>query len=219
MSKIRLLVVDDHILVRQGLISLLETQPELEVVGGAGSAEEALEQATRFLPDVVLMDVRMPGKSGIEACREIRQFLPRIQMLMLSSYSDEESIMAAIFAGAAGYVLKDADIATLLRDIHLVAQGYCLLDPAITARVFEKLRQLASREVNPAQLHLTLQERRLLQQIAQGKTNKEIASALRISEKTVRNYISNLLSKLNLSNRTQAAALAVRIHLGGTLIG
>ncbi|MHB1420877.1 MAG: response regulator transcription factor [Bacillota bacterium] len=206
MSKVKLIIVEDHQVVRQGLTAILDLHPQMKVIGQAASGEEAIELATRLRPDVVLMDVRMPGMGGIEACRAIRKQFPSIKVLMLTSFSDDDSVMASILAGAAGYVLKETDAETLFRSISLVAQGQCLLDPAVTDKVFTRLKDLTgSKHPSETEANLTPQEKRILKFMADGNTNREIADQLHLSEKTVRNYVSSLLDKLHMDNRTQAA--------------
>lgn len=213
--RIRVLIADDHEVVRLGLRSLLENVEEIEVVGEAGSGEEALARAGTLKPNVVVMDVRMPEMGGIEACRAIRSAYPEIKVIMLTSYSDDEAVFASVMAGASGYVLKRIGTAQLIEGIKVVAAGGSLLDPNVTGRVLERLRGGGeSDEDDPAE-ELTEQEQRILDLIAQGLTNRDIASQLYLSEKTVRNYVSNILGKLQVSNRTQAAAYALRKKLGG----
>ncbi|NMA71511.1 MAG: response regulator transcription factor [Firmicutes bacterium] len=208
---IRILIVDDHEVVRIGLRSLLERFGQFEVVGEAASAQEAIELARSRKPDVVVMDIRMPDGSGIEACRAIRSENEAIKVIMLTSYTDDEAIFASVMAGASGYVLKQIGSHELVEAIRTVAAGGSLLDPSITGKVLERMRGM-SREQQQHE-KLTDQELRILRLIADGRTNKEIAEALYLSEKTVRNYVSSILSKLNLSNRAEAAAYAVRRHL------
>ncbi|WP_414482088.1 response regulator [Limnochorda sp.] len=211
METIRILIVDDHEVVRIGLRSLLERIGQFEVVGEAASAQEAIELARSRKPDVVVMDIRMPDGSGIEACRAIRSENEAIKVIMLTSYTDDEAIFASVMAGASGYVLKQIGSHELVEAIRTVAAGGSLLDPSITGKVLERMRGM-SREQQQHE-KLTDQELRILRLIADGRTNKEIAEALYLSEKTVRNYVSSILSKLNLSNRAEAAAYAVRRHL------
>lgn len=210
---IRVMIVDDHEVVRIGLRSLLKRVPNLEVVSEAGSAEEAVETVHRLAkeggpPDVIVMDVRMPGGSGIDACRRIRADYPDVKVIMLTSYTDDEAIFASVMAGASGYVLKQVGSDDLVKAIHTVHAGGSLLDPNTTKRVLERMRQNDPFGDMPEPL--TEQERRILGLIAQGNTNKEIAAVLYLSEKTVRNYVSNILAKLGLANRAEAAAFAVR---------
>jgi len=206
---IRVLIVDDHEVVRVGLRALLERRPNLEVVGEAGSVAEAVEVAARTRPDVVVMDVRLPDGSGVEACREIRQMDPRIKVVMLTAFADDEAIVGSVMAGASGYVLKQTRSQGLIEAIERAARGESLLDPAVTGRVLEHLRRLARGEQDELS-SLSPQERRILELVAEGKTNREIAEALFLSEKTVKNYVSNILGKLNLQRRSQAAAFLAR---------
>ncbi|WP_414482626.1 response regulator [Limnochorda sp.] len=210
METIRILIVDDHEVVRIGLRSLLERIGQFEVVGEAASAQEAIELARSRKPDVVVMDIRMPDGSGIEACRAIRSENEAIKVIMLTSYTDDEAIFASVMAGASGYVLKQIGSHELVEAIRTVAAGGSLLDPSITGKVLERMRGMTREQQHEK---LTDQELRILRLIADGRTNKEIAEALYLSEKTVRNYVSSILSKLNLSNRAEAAAYAVRRHL------
>lgn len=215
---IRVMIVDDHEVVRIGLRSLLQRVPDLEVVAEAGSADEAVAAVERLAasgqpPDVIVMDVRMPGGSGIDACRRIRADHPGVKVIMLTSYTDDEAIFSSVMAGAAGYVLKQVGSDDLVKAIHTVHAGGSLLDPNTTRRVLERMRQ--SDPLNDLPDPPTEQERRILALIAQGNTNKEIAQTLFLSEKTVRNYVSNILAKLNLANRAEAAAFAVRHGLIG----
>ncbi len=207
---LRILIVDDHEVVRLGLRSLLERYPEFSVVAEAGTAQEALERVRQHHPDVVLMDIRLPGKNGIDACEEIKREMPETQVIMLTSYAEDDMLFDAISAGAAGYVLKQVGGNELVRAIRCVGNGEALLDPAITQRVLERVRQAARQEQAAAFTDLTEQELRVLGLVAEGKTNKEIAKALYLGEGTVRNYVSSILSKLALTNRAEAAAYAVR---------
>ncbi|HXG43019.1 MAG TPA: response regulator transcription factor [Dehalococcoidia bacterium] len=206
---IRVLIVDDHEVVRLGLRALLERRPNLQVVGEAGSVAEAVEQAARTRPHVVVMDVRLPDGSGVEACREIRQMDPHIKVIMLTAFADDEAIVGAVMAGASGYVLKQTRSHGLVDAIERAARGESLLDPAVAGRVLEHLRRLARGEQDELS-SLSPQERRILELVAEGKTNREIAEELFLSEKTVKNYVSNILSKLNLQRRSQAAAFLAR---------
>ncbi|HEY8531449.1 MAG TPA: response regulator transcription factor [Limnochorda sp.] len=208
---IRILIVDDHEVVRIGLRSLFERIAQFEVVGEAASAQEAIELARSRKPDVVVMDIRMPDGSGIEACRAIRSENQDVKVIMLTSYTDDEAIFASVMAGASGYVLKQIGSQELVEAIRTVAAGGSLLDPSITGKVLERMRGMSRDQQHHEKL--TDQELRILRLIADGRTNKEIADALYLSEKTVRNYVSSILSKLNLSNRAEAAAYAVRRHL------
>jgi DNA-binding NarL/FixJ family response regulator len=210
---IRLLVVDDHEIVRQGLVSLLDRREGFEVVAEAGTVAECLAQATRFQPDLVIMDVRLPDGSGIEACREIRATMPETRVVMLTSYPDEEAVLSAIIAGASGYLLKQVRGRDLVSALEAVGRGESLLDPAVTEKVLERVRRAASGSASDELAELTAQERKILLLVADGKTNKEIAAEVFLSDKTVKNYVSSILSKLNLQRRTQAAAFVAKHHL------
>ena len=204
-----LLVVDDHEVVRQGLVALLDRRAGFQVVAEAGTAAEALEQARRFQPNLVVMDVRLPDGSGIEACREIRSELPDTRVVMLTSYPDEDAVLAAIVAGASGYLLKQVRARDLVAALETVAAGGSLLDPAVTGKVLERMRRIATDDDELAAL--TKQERKILALVAEGKTNKEIAGEVFLSDKTVKNYVSSILAKLNLERRAQAAAYVARM--------
>lgn len=210
---LRLLVVDDHEVVRQGLVALLDRRAGFEVVAQAGTVREAIAEAARFEPDVVVMDVRLPDGTGIEACREIRAARPETRVVMLTSYPDEEAVLSAIIAGASGYLLKQVRGRDLVAAIESVGRGGSLLDPAVTERILERVRAAAGGASDDL-ADLTAQERRILLLVAEGKTNKEIASEVFLSDKTVKNYVSSILSKLNLQRRTQAAAFVAKRHLG-----
>ena len=210
---LRILIVDDHEVVRLGLRSLLSNQANFVVVDEAASAKDAVEKAVHHRPDVVVMDIRMPGDNGIEACREIKMHLPNTEVLMLTSYAEDEMLFDAISAGAAGYVLKQGGGDELIRAIQRVGQGEALLDPAVTQRVLARVRQATRQEQAAAFNDLTEQELRVLGLVSEGRTNKEIAKSLFLGEGTVRNYVSSILSKLGLTNRAEAAAYAVRHNL------
>jgi DNA-binding NarL/FixJ family response regulator len=214
----RLLVVDDHEVVRQGLVALLDRRPNFQVVAEAGSVEEALAQARLHQPDIVIMDVRLPDGSGVEACREIRADLPDTRVVMLTSFPDDEAVLSAIVAGAAGYLLKQIRARDLVSALEAVGRGESLLDPAVTERVLARVRQIASGEIHDELAGLTPQERKILLLVAEGKTNKIIADEIFLSDKTVKNYVSSILSKLNLERRAQAAAFVAnrRSDRGGT---
>ncbi|MBE3589406.1 MAG: response regulator transcription factor [Firmicutes bacterium] len=207
---IRVMLVDDHEVVRLGLKSLLDRTPGLQVVAEAGTVQEAVAAARRTQPDVVVMDVRLPDGSGIDACREIRSERPETQVIMLTSYPDDEALFASITAGAAGYILKQTRGKVLAQAIETVSRGGSLLDPTLTQKVFERLRTPAKASGETGLASLTPQERRILELIAQGKTNKQIAEALYLSEKTIKHYVSNILSKLQVSRRSEAAAYLAR---------
>ena len=206
---IRILICDDHEVVREGLRTLLAGRADLEVVAEAGTSADAIEAAERARPDIVIMDVRLPDGSGVEACRAIREILPATRVIMLTSYPDDEALYASIVAGASGYLLKQTRAAALIEAIDAVSKGRALLDPAVTARVLERVRRGNSDE-DPAIASLTEQERRVLEQLATGKTNREIGAVLFLSEKTVKNYVSRILEKLGLHRRAEAAAFAAR---------
>ena len=201
-------LLDDHEIVRRGVRDLLEAAG-LEVVGEASTAAEALVRIPATAPDVAVLDVRLPDGSGVEVCREVRSARPDLACLMLTSFSDDEALFEAIVAGAAGYVLKEVRGGELVSSIRRVAAGETLLDPALTARVVERLRR--GPEEDERLRHLTDQERRILGLLADGKTNRQIAEAMFLAEKTVKNYVSNLLAKMGMSRRTEAAVYAARL--------
>lgn len=213
MKQLRIMIVDDHEVVRLGLRTLLDRHPDFTVIDEAGTAREAIEKALQHYPDVVVMDVRLQGGSGIEACREIMAQAPDIKVIILTSYAEDELLFDAISAGAAGYVLKQIGGDELVRSIEAVGRGEALLDPSLVQKVFARVREAARREEAAAFSDLTDQELRVLAQVAEGKTNREIAKALYLGEGTVRNYVSSILSKLNLTNRAEAAAYAVEHNL------
>jgi DNA-binding NarL/FixJ family response regulator len=213
---LRLLVVDDHEVVRQGLAALLDRRDAFQVVAGAGSVEEALAAVERFVPDLVIMDVRLPDGSGIEACREIRAEHPEIRVVMLTSYPDEEAVLSAIVAGASGYLLKQVRARDLVAALEAVGRGESLLDPAVTEKVLERVRRIATSAYTDEFAQLTTQEQRILLLVAEGKTNKEIAAEVFLSDKTVKNYVSSILSKLNLQRRAQAAAYVAKRRPGSS---
>ncbi|NCP86875.1 MAG: DNA-binding response regulator [Anaerolineae bacterium CG_4_9_14_3_um_filter_57_17] len=213
MAKQRILLVDDHEVVRLGLKALLERHPSFEVIGEAGSAREAIEQVTNLHPNVVVMDIRLPGVSGIEACEEIVQTFPETKVIMLTSYAEDEMLFSAIRAGASGYILKQIGGEDLVRALEAVGRGEALLDPAVTQRVFQEVRKAVKDEEASAFSHLSQQEKHVLLLVSEGKTNREIAKALFLGEGTVRNYVSSILSKLGVNNRAEAAAYAVEHNL------
>ena len=210
-----LLVVDDHEVVRQGLVALLDRRPDFQVVGEAGTAAEAVAEARRFQPDLVIMDVRLPDGSGIEACREIRAELPETRVVILTSYPDEDAVLSAIVAGASGYLLKQVRARDLVAALQAVGRGESLLDPAVTGRVLERVRRIATSDQPDELAQLTAQEQKILLLVAEGKTNKEIASEVFLSDKTVKNYVSSILAKLNLERRAQAAAYMAKVRRPG----
>ena len=211
---LRLLVVDDHEVVRQGLVALLDRRDGFEVVAEAGTVAEAVERAQRYEPDIVVMDVRLPDGSGVEACREIRAERPETKVVMLTSYPDEEAVLSAIVAGASGYLLKQIRARDLVAALETVGRGGSLLDPAVTEKVLDRVRRMATGGVTDDLAQLTAQERKILALVAEGKTNKEIASEIFLSDKTVKNYVSSILSKLNLERRAQAAAFGAQHRIG-----
>jgi two-component system, NarL family, response regulator DevR len=207
---IRVYLLDDHEVVRRGLVALLEGTGRIEVVGESGLAQEAARRIPAIRPDVAVLDARLPDGSGIDVCRDIRSADPGIKALILTSYQDDEALFSAIMAGAAGYVLKQIKGSDLVDAITRVAAGQSLLDPAVTQQVLERIRHGADSE--PEELKaLTAQERRILELIAEGMTNRQIGEELFLAEKTVKNYVSSLLAKLGLERRTQAAILATKL--------
>jgi two-component system response regulator DevR len=211
---LRLLIVDDHEVVRQGLVAVLSRHEEFQVVAEAGTVAEAIAAARRFEPDLVVMDVRLPDGSGIEACREIRNELPATRVVMLTSYPDEEAVLSAILAGASGYLLKQIRGRDLVSALETIGRGESLLDPAVTERVLERVRHIANGDEKDELSDLTSQERKILRLVADGMTNKEIAADIFLSDKTVKNYVSSILSKLNLQRRAQAAAFVAKHPMG-----
>jgi two-component system, NarL family, response regulator DevR len=213
MTKQRIVLVDDHEVVRLGLRALLEHHSQFEVIGDATTAKEAIEVVGRLHPDIVLMDIRLPGQSGIEACEEINKTYPDTRVVMLTSYAEDEMLFSAIRAGASGYILKQIGGEDLVRALEAVGRGEAMLDPAITQRVFQEVRRAVKEEEASAFVNLSQQERHVLLLVSEGKTNREIAKALFLGEGTVRNYVSSILSKLGVSNRAEAAAYAVEHNL------
>ena len=204
MTKTRVVLCDDHEVVREGLRTLLSRHADMSVVGEAGSVREVVDVAAKAKPDVVIMDVRLPDGSGVEACRSIRETNPDIKVIMLTSYADDEALFASIIAGASGYLLKQTRGQAVVDAVAAVAAGRSLLDPEVTGKVLERLRE--TRAEDPALASLTEQERRVLTGLAEGKTNREIGETLFLSEKTVKNYVSRILDKLGLARRAEAAA-------------
>lgn len=207
---LRILLVDDHEVVRLGIRSLLSRHDNFEVIAEAADAQEAVQKALVLKPDVVVMDVRLPGRSGVEATREITEKLPETKIIILTSYADDEVLFDAISAGASGYVLKQIGSGELVRALETIGRGESLLDPALTRKVFDRVRDASRKAVSEAFSSLTNRELKILALISEGKSNKEIAKEIYLSEKTVRNYVSSILSKLNLSSRSEASAYAVR---------
>ena len=209
-AKTRVLLVDDHEVVRQGLKALVDAQDDLVVVGEAGSAAEAVRRVGFDDPQVVVLDIRLPDASGVEVCREIRERFPQVRVLMLTSFADEEALLGAIMAGAAGYVLKRINSNELVESIRRVGAGESLLDPGMTEKLFRRLRGEEQPD-DPLLARLSPQERAILLHIAEGKTNRQIASEMFLAEKTVKNYVSNLLAKLGMHRRSEAAAYMARV--------
>jgi DNA-binding NarL/FixJ family response regulator len=210
MSELRVLLVDDHEVVRAGIKALLDAQDDIVVIGEAGTAEEGIRRVGYDEPDVVVLDVRLPDSSGVEACREIRSRFPDVKVLMLTSFADEEAMMSAILAGASGYVLKRVKMTDLVDDIRKVGAGESLLDSDMTERLFERLR--TGPQEDPILSRLSKQERTIVAHIADGLTNKQIADEMFLAEKTVKNYVSNLLAKMGMSRRSEAAAYVARLE-------
>jgi DNA-binding NarL/FixJ family response regulator len=210
---LRIIIVDDHEVVRLGLRALLEKQPGFTVVDEAGNAKEAVQKALQHRPEVVVLDIRLPGGSGIDACREIVTAAPEVKVIMLTSFAEDDMLFEAIAAGAAGYVLKQIGGDDLVRAIEAVGRGEALLDSALTQRVFARVREAQRKDEQSAFSQLTEQEMRVLGLVAEGKTNREIAQQLFLGEGTVRNYVSSILSKLALTNRAEAAAYAVQHNI------
>ena len=206
---VRLFLVDDHEVVRRGLTELFDAEDDMEVVGEAGTAEQALTRVESARPDVAVLDLRLPDGDGVEVCREIRSAHPETQCVILTSYADDEAVFNAVMAGASGYLLKDVRGRDLVDGVRRVAQGQSLLDPLVTKRVLERLRHGPEEDKRLASL--TDQERRILEHIAEGLTNRQIGEQMFLAEKTVKNYVSNVLMKLGMQRRTQAAAYAARL--------
>ncbi|WP_084424498.1 response regulator [Kibdelosporangium aridum] len=205
---IRVFLLDDHEVVRKGVAALLGTNPDISVVGEASTAAEALAKVPLLKPDVAVLDVRLPDGDGVQVCRDLRADMPDLKCLMLTSYSDDEALFESVMAGAAGYVLKEVRGGDLVRAIRTVAQGGSLLDPTATTQVLTRLRKGPTDKL----AELTEQERRVLELIGEGMTNRQIAERLFLAEKTVKNYVSNLLAKLGMRRRTQAAVLATELR-------
>jgi DNA-binding NarL/FixJ family response regulator len=213
-ATVRILICDDHEMVRRGLNGLLSEVPDFEVVGEAADADEALAVVDELSPDVVLMDVRLPGHSGIDACREIRSSHPDTKVVMLTSFADDEALFTSIMAGAAGYVLKQVRGNDLVTAIRHVQEGGSLIDPKVTARVLARLRGEPAPEDTFADLNP--QERRILDLVAEGMTNRQIGERVNLAEKTVKNYVSTILIKLGVSRRAEVAAYMAKRHMAGT---
>ncbi|MCA1049949.1 MULTISPECIES: response regulator [Priestia] len=207
--KIKILIADDHHVVRKGLVFFLQTQPDLEVVGEASNGEEAIKLATSLEPHIVLMDLSMPVLDGIEATRELKKQAPHIQVMILTSFSDQDHVIPALEAGASGYQLKESDPDELVAAIRKLMNGENQLHPKVTTHLLTRLTKSSEKKVNFID-HLTKREKDVLKEIAKGKSNKEIGAALHITEKTVKTHVSNILSKLGVQDRTQAALYAVQ---------
>lgn len=213
MKHLKILLVDDHEVVRLGLKALLSRYPHFEVVAEASNADEAVSRALQYRPDVVVMDIRLPGRNGIEATREITNNMPKVDVIVLTSYAEEELLFDAIRAGASGYVLKQIGSDDLIRALEAVGRGEALLDPKLTRSVFNRVRDAERQAEGSVFAGLTEQELRVLALVSEGRTNKEIARTIHLSNGTVRNYVSNLMHKLGVSNRAEAAAFAVQHHI------
>jgi DNA-binding NarL/FixJ family response regulator len=207
---LKILLVDDHEVVRVGVRALIDRQPGMEVVGEAGTVPEALQQTSQLLPDVVVLDIRLPGGSGLDACRQIKASHPEIRIIILTSFPDDEVLYDAIACGADGYVLKQIGSDDLIQALERVGRGESLVDPSLTSQLFAQVRKARHQERAHAFADLSGQEMQILARVAEGETNREIGSALGLAEKTVRNYLSVILDKLNLTSRAQAAAYAAR---------
>jgi len=213
MTKTRILLVDDHAIVRLGLMTLLNDQPDMEVIAEANNTAEAVRAVEKFQPDVVLMDIRLPGEGGIEATRQVTSRFPKSKVVMLTSFADDDLVMRAISAGAVGYVLKQVGNKELLRAIQAAARGEALLDPSTTAKLLSRVREVDRKTEEDAFRELSDREMDVLVHVARGKTNAEIGQILNLSEKTVGNYIGNMFEKMHLNNRIELAIYAVEHHL------
>ena len=214
-ESLKVMLVDDHEVVRPGLRALIEAEEDIEVVAEADSGTKAVEVALSYKPRVVVMDVRMPEGSGVEACREIRAADPDIQVIMLTSFSDDEALFNSIMAGAAGFVLKQIRGRDLVDAIRTVGAGQSLLDPGVTKRVLERLRKSTFDDKDPKLARLSPQEERILDMIGEGLTNREIAERINLSDKTVKNYVSTILQKLEVARRAEAASYVARVRAEG----
>ncbi|MFC2029508.1 response regulator [Chloroflexota bacterium] len=207
---LRILLVDDHEVVRLGVRALIDRQPGMEVVGEAATVRAAVSQAVQLQPDVVVLDIRLPGGSGLDACRQIKDHRPETRIIILTSFADDDVIFDAIACGADGYVLKEIGSDELIHALERIGRGESLIDPSVTDRVFAKMREVRERERADAFAGLSEQEMQILSLVSEGQTNREIGAALHLSEKTVRNYLSEILRELDLTSRAQAAAYAAR---------
>ena len=215
-EKLTVLLVDDHEVVRQGLRALIEAEDDMVVIAEASSGKQAVDLAKIHLPRVIIMDVRMPEGGGVEACREIRDQVPEAQVIMLTSFSDDEALFNSIMAGAAGFVLKQIRGHDLIEAIRSVGAGNSLLDPTVTKRVLERLKKAKFEEKDPKLARLSPQEERILDLIAEGRTNRQIGETIHLSEKTVKNYVSNILQKLEVARRAEAASYISRARASGS---
>lgn len=206
------MVVDDHDVVRMGLRAFIDAEEDLEVVAEAASGADAVSLARLHKPDVVVMDIRMPDGSGIDACRDLRNLSPATQVIMLTSYSDDQALFSSIMAGAAGYLLKQTPAKDLIASIRSVGAGQALLDPAVTLQVLERVRTASVENRDPKLAHLSPTEERILDRIAEGMTNRQIADTIHLSEKTVKNYVSSILRKLEVTRRAEAASYVTRVR-------
>jgi DNA-binding NarL/FixJ family response regulator len=212
-AKQRIILVDDHEVVRLGLKSLLERHPQFDVIAEASSAREAIEKTDQMKPDVVVMDIRLPGTSGIEACEQIVTKHPNVKVIMLTSYAEDEMLFSAIRAGASGYILKQIGSDDLVKALEAVSRGEALLDPAVTQRVFQEVRRAVKEEEASAFQHLSQQEKHVLLLVSEGKTNREIAIILGRSARTIQLHLNRVYRKLGVETRTAAATVAVRASL------
>lgn len=210
---IRLLIVDDHKVVRLGLMTMFSRHRGVQIIGDVGTMESAIEESKRLKPDVVLMDVRLPDGSGIDACREIRMTCPTTQVLFLTSFADDDALLATVLAGAAGFLLKQADEHGVIQAVEAVARGQSIVDPAVTHALLQRMRSFSSQPTNSSGT-LSPQEECVMTLVVQGKTNKEIGLDMGLSEKTVKNYLSNVFQKMQVSRRSQAAVLFERQRVG-----
>ncbi|WP_447983527.1 response regulator transcription factor [Nitrospira sp. Nam74] len=209
-DRIRLMIVDDHKVVRLGLMTMFSRQPGVQIVGEVGTMAEAIMHARQLKPDVVLMDVRLPDGSGIDACREIRATCPGTEILFLTSFADDDAVVGTVLAGAAGFLLKQADEKGLIHAVETVANGQSIMDPAVTHALLQRMRSFSVRDHDNASGRLSPQEERVMALVVEGKTNKEIGLDMGLSEKTVKNYLSNIFEKMQVSRRSQAAVLFER---------
>ncbi|OGW67017.1 MAG: hypothetical protein A3H49_06485 [Nitrospirae bacterium RIFCSPLOWO2_02_FULL_62_14] len=206
-KSIGVLLVDDHAVVREGLKMVLARDPQIKVVGEAGTADAAVAEAKRLKPDVILMDIRLPGTDGVQACSDILEQWPQMRVLFLTSFADDDTVLAAVLAGAHGYLIKEIGVETLVDSIKRVAAGESILDPAATKRVLSWVKTQSAMPSDPGREPLSPQEQRVVALVAEGKTNKEIAGDMGLSPKTVKNYLSNIYQKLQITRRAQAAAI------------